>query len=275
MNQTISLNETIKFFTDTATLAVFDPATMQERIHSEADWWCNGDLKNLEEVRNGLISIVSVSNDGYYKVRVTTESLTQDEKDFSRCVIGPLGVASKSEKVFIGKGECLPGGDYLISPKDISSGDGKFIELPAGNYDLYFYFVNAAGYASESKVKSLPDIVVTIVNRTNTFLNVNTEPRIDSTIETFLFPSKKNASKLKPKLNKILKAKVWSTTRTTSGKAIKEISGSFWPDEYRSFEIILEDMSQVEWGDRITIKTTRLDEENKIIYAELIERLPK
>lgn len=272
MKQEISLNETIQFFTDTATLAFYDPIVIKERIHDEADWWC-GDFQDLEEVKNGLIALVSLSDDGSYKIRVTTESLTQDEKDFSRSVIGPLGITSKLGKVFVGKGECLPGGGSSISPDSVSSGDGKFIELPAGNYDLLFYYINATSYASEKLVKSLPDIVVVITEREGNFSSIDIEPRIDPLTETFLFPSQRNASKLKPKLNKKIKAKVWKTPRTASGKAI--VKDGSWPDSYRGFEVVLEDMSQVEWKDRLIIKTIRLDEENKIIYAELIEKLPR
>ena len=272
MKQNICLNEIIQFFTDTATLVVYDPLSIQERIHDSIDWWC-GDFQELEEVKKGLISLVSLSSDGSYKVRVTTESLTQNEKDFARSVIGPLGVTSKSGKVFIGKGERLPGEGDSLTQENLLSRQGKFIDLPVGNYNLLFYHINATDYANQKMVNSLPDIVIIISQRMDHFPNIDKEPRINDLVKTFLFPSKKNAGKLKPKLNKEIRARVFRTPRTSSGLALKDYGS--WPSSYRGFEIALEDMSQVEWKDRILIKTIRLDDENKIIYAELIEKLPR
>ena len=190
-----TLNQTIQFFTDTATLAIFDPTTIAERIDDNPDWWC-GNFSELKELNQGLISLVSLIDDGYYKIRVTNEALTQDEQDFSRSLIGPLGVTSKSGKVFIGKGEYLPGGGYSTSPEETSSNDGKFIELPVGDYDLFFYYVDAVDYASPEFAESLPTIVIVVTPRIHHFLGVATEPRIDLFTETFLFPSARNASKL-------------------------------------------------------------------------------
>ena len=109
-----------------------------------------------------------------------------------------------------------------------------------------------------------------VTPRINHFLGVATEPRIDLFTETFLFPSARNASKLKPELHKKIRAKVFRSQKTASGLSLHQ-DGS-WPSTYHGFEVMLEDMSQVQWKDKILIKTTRLDEENKIIYAELIEK---
>ena len=67
--------------------------------------------------------------------------------------------------------------------------------------------------------------------------------------------------------------RVFNTPRTASGLALK--SDSSWPSSYSGFEVVLEDMSLVEWRDRVLIEITRLDEENKIIYAELIDKFPR
>jgi len=103
MHQEVSINETFQFFTDAATLAVYDPATIPNRIHDEVDWWC-GDFSDLQEFQVGLIALLALSNDGFYKIRVTNGSLTQDEKDFSRSVFGPLGCNRNQEKFLSVKG---------------------------------------------------------------------------------------------------------------------------------------------------------------------------
>ena len=167
----------------------------------------------------------------------------------------------------------MPGGGDAISLEDVSPREGKFIELPESNYDLLFYYIDATDYVMQKLEKSLPDIVVVITKREGNFSGVHIEPRIDTSIETFLFPSIRNAHKLKPKLNKKIRARVFNSPRTASGLALK--SDSSWPSSYSGFEVVLEDMSLVEWRDRVLIKTTRLDEENKIIYAELIEKFTR
>jgi hypothetical protein len=41
-----------QFFTDTATLALFDPERLSHRAAAESDWWCS-DLSQLAELQSG------------------------------------------------------------------------------------------------------------------------------------------------------------------------------------------------------------------------------
>jgi hypothetical protein len=84
-----------------------------------------------------------------------------------------------------------------------------------------------------------PDIVVIITRRTSPFAGVHTEPRVDFLSETFLFPSKKNVSKLKPKLNKILKARIWQTTRTVRVSQLLPIEEKFGQISIKNLKLSL------------------------------------
>jgi hypothetical protein len=72
------MNETIRFGTDTATLAVFDPALLASRVADAADWWC-GSFHSVPEVTAGRIALFGLGSDGVYKLRVTSQDLTSAE----------------------------------------------------------------------------------------------------------------------------------------------------------------------------------------------------
>ena len=51
------MEQTFKFFTDTATLAAFDPQVLEHRVDDQVDWWCL-DFSELDEVQTGTIALV-------------------------------------------------------------------------------------------------------------------------------------------------------------------------------------------------------------------------
>jgi hypothetical protein len=265
----MTLNKKIPFFTDAASLAIFDPDVLKHRVSQACDWFTDCDYFELPEVKEGLISLVGLTFDGFYKAKITN-ALTEPEKDFATEVIGPLGLVCTSGEIFIGKAECLPGGDFFPTHKNIKKrSDGQFITLAPGEYNLFIYSIDPREYASPSLIEKLSDIVIVISKREAPFASLNFEPILFSDTSSFLFPSKKNKTPKKPVLGKILKSKIVKTARTSSGLAIKYSYD--WPRTYFSYEIVLEDMSQVKWHDTITFKTSRVDMEKKIIYAELID----
>src|SRR5688500_8489067 len=66
--------ERLHFVTDTATLCVFDVASLKHRLESEGDWWAMPD-EALREVRNGSAVFVNLGADGRYDVAVGSEVL--------------------------------------------------------------------------------------------------------------------------------------------------------------------------------------------------------
>ncbi len=80
--------------------------------------------------------------------------------------------------------------------------------------------------------------------------------------------------KPKPKLGKTIRGKVWKTDRTESGLIIKK-STYKWPDSYFHYDAIMEDMSQIQRGDKVQVKTIGIDEENMLLICDLVKRMPK
>ena len=60
-------DDEMEFFTDAATLAMFDPAILSERVNDEIDWWCD-EFSDIAEVKSGEIALLSLSDDGHYKI---------------------------------------------------------------------------------------------------------------------------------------------------------------------------------------------------------------
>jgi hypothetical protein len=108
------MNSQFRFFTDTATLAVFDPERLKHRADAESDWWCL-DFLQLEEIRSGSVALVALGGDGAYRVRI--ESTTRR--------VGPepgmifTTKVSRSESSEVCLKECGPC-SYHASPVDYS-----------------------------------------------------------------------------------------------------------------------------------------------------------
>lgn len=82
------------------------------------------------------------------------------------------------------------------------------------------------------------------------------------------------ANEAKQELGQILCGKVFKTNRTESGLIIKQ-SEHDWPENFAYFDAILEDMSQVQRGDKVKIETIDVEQDNELIICHLIERTPK
>jgi len=111
--------------TDTATLAVFDPARLQHRLDDAPDWW-SVPWDEVEEINRGNVLFVSTGVDGDYVVHVYQESLPGN--------VGVVAVqailACDSGSLYIGAGEYVPSGGLQPETKH----GGLFLRVPKGNY---------------------------------------------------------------------------------------------------------------------------------------------
>lgn len=98
---------TTKFGTDTATIAIFDPAALMHRCDDDADWW-SVPRDELLEINQGNVLFVGLGVDGGYEVEVyqkigksgiATSYVTANLKVLSGCL-------------YIGAGEQVPAGDF-------------------------------------------------------------------------------------------------------------------------------------------------------------------
>lgn len=105
---------------------------------------------------------------------------------------------------------------------------------------------------------------------------ISSSPSTASFIEDdeFNYLVLEKAKEVKEESGHILYGKVFKTNRTESGSIIKQ-SEYDWPENHEYFDAILEDMSQVQRGDIVKIKTVGVDQDNELLICHLIERTPK
>ena len=72
----------VEFVTDTATMCIFDPASLKHRLDDDCDWWSIADSE-LEEVNRGNVAFLNLGSDGVYSFTL--------EKD-RKCSTNPQSV---------------------------------------------------------------------------------------------------------------------------------------------------------------------------------------
>lgn len=87
--------------TDTAALAIFDPAAISHRKDGIGDWWSLRD-ERLLELEAGHALVVGLGTDGTYQVCI--EGGIVDESG--------VGLKTPSGRIFIGPGEEMTGGGF-------------------------------------------------------------------------------------------------------------------------------------------------------------------
>ena len=240
----LAIDNKIDVVTDVATIALFDPVIIEKYKDEEPDWWI--EYNDIKEVQQGQATLVSTGFDGSFCIRITTEGLTDTEKLYATHVLEDLAVEVVSGKLYCGDGADLSGvdDDKLMS---------QTLAMVNGEYSLTVYAIN------QNDDSDLPNVVVHISPRTQTYQSCNEEPRLEWH-STFLY---RKAPKLK--VGRKLKSRVWRTDRTDSKLIIKDDGA--WPESHWDYDAILKDMSVIKKGDRIIIKTIGVDEENKLLIA--------
>lgn len=274
-------DKTYTFITDAASMAVFDPTVIIDRVEDDVVWFAASQFHELKEVVAGDCAIVGLGNDGGYKIRVTQEELTEEEKAFAKDK-AHLGLKIVSGNLVVGALEVLPGGNIYTTFESINDLQGGFIDIPNGEYDLHIYGLDynilneLPDDADIALQDSLPDIVVVITPRTEKFVAPAEENVffID-TDKPFLFASplrkkilaKRRGAQL---IGKRIKAKVYKSTTSEHGFSLRE-HDSNWPNGY---DVELEDYSQIQWKDRLVLEITAVDKTRKLLTAKVVEKEP-
>ena len=115
----------VSFFTDTASLAIFDPAALKHRMIDSADWWSDP-YEEIKEINHGNVLFVGLGSDGQYKCNVHV-----GEESCSSYIIHSL-IRCISGQLFIGAGEEVCGGGS--GPGRIPL--GALIDIPCSVYKL-------------------------------------------------------------------------------------------------------------------------------------------
>ncbi|MEQ9069928.1 MAG: DUF6386 family protein [Gimesia chilikensis] len=112
----------IEFVTDTATLCVFDLASLSHRLDDDADWWTVPG-EELLEVNAGNVAFIGIGEDGKYILEIS--ELLDDES----CVVF---LKCPSGQIFLGAGEEVTGEG--LEPEAIRG--GVFLTVVPGDYRL-------------------------------------------------------------------------------------------------------------------------------------------
>ena len=115
------MNE-VDFVTDTATLCVFDVASLRHRINDDGDWWTVLD-EELIEVNEGNVAFIGLREDGKYILEI---SKSLDGEDCAVILNCPSG------RVFLGAAEEATGNG--LEPVAIRG--GTFLTVAPGRYRL-------------------------------------------------------------------------------------------------------------------------------------------
>jgi hypothetical protein len=115
----------LSFVTDTATLCVFDVASLRHRLADAADWWSIPE-DEVAEVNMGNAAFLGLGRDGVYQVELVESLRTTN----------PIGLKIPSGNVFIGAGEEVTSDG--LEPEGLRGG---FIRLAPGTYELHAKFV--------------------------------------------------------------------------------------------------------------------------------------
>ena len=95
-----------RFKTDTATLAVFDPATLAHRATDDADWW-SIPAQELAEVNAGNVFFVGLEADGAYECEIYR---SDPPAGSSTAVFAKIRNITGS--IYVGAGEQVPGANF-------------------------------------------------------------------------------------------------------------------------------------------------------------------
>jgi hypothetical protein len=257
------MNSLVEFFTDTATLAIFDPIRLKHRVTGASDWWCENFLE-LEEVRSGAIALLSLGGDGVFRARITDGHLTPDERDYAAEVVRGLGLEVTSNAVYVGPGECLPGGGFALP--DLKR--GIMLEMKNGAYNVDAYAIEWSDsprwWNEEHTIRedAPTDFVLVIQCRSSPFRQPDSEPRFSGVDDRFLFDSP--ARRVGPEPGMLLTT---SVRKGPSGLTLKDCGP-------RYYQATLVDYSSVKWKDRIRFEVLSVDHKSRLITGKFIELLP-
>lgn len=261
------MQQKIVFATDTATLAVFDPATLVPRESDEVDWWAT-EFHQLPEVATGKIALVGLGSDGVYRLRLSdSPELSEAERAYAAEKV-TLGVEVVSGRLFVGAGEHLPGGES--SPDASGELAEFFVEAPNGRYKLEVYSISWNGAADwmvpagQPIHESAPPDLVLVLQPRAKFAKPKEEPRLFCRFGQWVFP--KEPRQVGPVPGMLIETLVVK-------RGLEKVLKWAGPGHYRP---ILPDMAGLAWRDRLEVRVAgNVDHEEKSFAAELVRRLPR
>lgn len=128
--------------TDQASLVVFDPENLQQRVREGRDWWQLQPQHVVEEVAEGQIGIFAIGRDGSYRISLRPSGgLSEAEQPYAVGQATGYGLSVVSGQVFFGVSERLPceGRGKVLSQIPLTGG---LFPLEKGNYEVVVHVLH-------------------------------------------------------------------------------------------------------------------------------------
>jgi len=125
----------IPITTDLAAVAVFDPEVLAHRVRDRPDWWRSAPLDELQELRDGKVTIVQTGREGAFRLIARAGEPTEAERALITGEIRGLGVEVRSGQLFVGASERLPG-DGRGERLSFIPNTGVLLDLEPGRYSV-------------------------------------------------------------------------------------------------------------------------------------------
>lgn len=143
----------IDLWSDGAMLACFDPVACQGERFSDSAY----PLHESWFVQDGHVALVSLPDDGTYRLRITDIGLSE-LRELVHQTVGPFGVRVTSGRVYV-SGMDLPPSDAATLQ---AHGAGHLVEVESGNYNVLFHSIR-------SERPEVPDYVAVFSVRDGAF----------------------------------------------------------------------------------------------------------
>ena len=143
------IENTFEVLTNTATIAIFDPAALEHRRNDRDDWFAIA-RNQREEMSRGRLVLVPMEMDGRYRVRVTSGDLGDDEKKRLVSSYDSSWIQVTDNRVCCASPENLPGGH-----KPARLERDQTIHVPSARYRVALYAIEG-----ENLPGPLPNLVV-------------------------------------------------------------------------------------------------------------------
>jgi hypothetical protein len=250
------------FATDTATLAIFDPAILQPRANDESNWWCSSDM--TDEVRDGRIVVVSLGSDGVYKCRITDGDLTTAEQAYAYDSL-LLGLEVVSGIIVTGSGEYLSG---TPMQDGVTLSDGPWTcPHPCGVFDAEVFAIawrdSTEWYVEPGKPvpPEAPADVVVCTRPQSHFAPLSAAPQFSGIAEQWLFPDVPRRVGPEPGME------LTTTVLVRGDKLVLKPCG---PLSYRP---VLPNMDGLAWRDKVRVRVASVDQDAQEMAVALVEKV--
>ncbi|MGV6876693.1 DUF6386 family protein [Pseudochelatococcus sp. B33] len=146
------MEKTIMVGTDVAHLLLFHPDDLAHRDNDPIAWY-GYDFAYRRESAAGRLIAWGTGSDGGYAVRLTTDSLTAEERAHA-CASWAFPLLVRHGRILLDNTNALPGASQVVDPDEIVD---DWFELANGSYRVTVHPVDRA----EPEAADLPDYVVT------------------------------------------------------------------------------------------------------------------